>query len=273
MLLAYPRPGGGSVWLSSSAAPVCLPDGAIAGVVCTYTDITQLRQLQKEHELVVHMISHDLRNPLSVISNRAYLLRTLLDVECPTERVLSSVAAIDRSARRMTSMIEDMVDAARVEGGALVLQREPVDLAKHLRELLDHNARVIDVARIRCEVPPDLPRVSADPARLERVFLNLLSNALKYSLGDALVIVRARAVDEMVEVTVTDQGPGVPPEELPHLFERFYRVPHSGARTEGLGLGLFITRRLVEEHGGRTWVESAVGKGSTFAFTLPASAS
>ena len=126
----------------------------------------------------------------------------------------------------------------------------------------------METSRIQEEIPADLPPVCADYARLERILINLLSNALKYSDPGTPVRLRAWQQDGQVVVAVSDQGRGIAPEEIPHLFERFYRT--AGARkAEGIGLGLYITRILVEAHGGRIWVESEVGKGSTFSFSLP----
>jgi len=139
---------------------------------------------------------------------------------------------------------------------------------QYFMDFLQRNADVLDTDRIQLDVPEELPLVSADYNRLERVFTNLLSNALKYSDTDTPVVVRALQVGEMVEIAITDQGKGIPPDDLPHLFERFYRA--QGARkADGIGLGLYIAKALVEAHGGRIWVESEEGKGSTFSFTLP----
>ena len=139
---------------------------------------------------------------------------------------------------------------------------------QYFMDFLQRNAGVLDTDRIQLDVPEELPLVSADYNRLERVFTNLLSNALKYSDTDTPVVVRALQVGEMVEIAITDQGKGIPPDDLPHLFERFYRA--QGARkADGIGLGLYIAKALVEAHGGRIWVESEEGKGSTFSFTLP----
>ncbi|MHB9023622.1 MAG: sensor histidine kinase [Armatimonadota bacterium] len=230
--------------------------------------IIQLHDLQQRQEDLLRTISHDLRNPLSVISGHTGLLANTLRTQYPDEQLLFSVRAIQRSSQRMNVMIEDLVDAARLEGGQLTLKCEPVDLHSYLTDLLQRNAETMDVSRIRLHAPADLPEVLADYNRLERIVTNLLSNALKYSDPGTPVLVWASQADGVVEIAVRDQGPGISPEDVPHLFERFYRA--KGARkTEGIGLGLYITRVLVEAHGGRLWVESVVGKGSTFFFTLP----
>ncbi|HEY3417854.1 MAG TPA: ATP-binding protein [Armatimonadota bacterium] len=257
------------VWVSNSAAPIFTREGEMLGAVMTFTDITTLHDLQEQQQLFVHMISHDLRSPLSVINGHAQLLATTLEAAGLSDASRTSTDAIRRSVRRMDVMIEDMVDVARVEGGQLVLTRAPVALAPYLHDLLTRDAgTALEVARIHCTIPDDLPPVCADNNRLERIFTNLLSNALKYSDPGALVHVSARRAGDEVVVSITDLGRGIPRSAQAHLFERFYRA--TGERkAEGLGLGLYITKLLVEAHGGHISVESAPGHGSTFSFTLP----
>jgi signal transduction histidine kinase len=126
----------------------------------------------------------------------------------------------------------------------------------------------MDVGRVDIDVPAGLPDVAADTDRLERILTNLLTNALRYSFPETRVLVKARRTDKGVVISVTDKGVGIAPADLPRVFERFYRVKDAG-KPEGLGLGLYITKMLIEAHGGRIWVESELGKGSTFYFTLP----
>jgi len=174
-------------------------------------------------------------------------------------------------------MIEDLVDVTRFESGQLHLELQPVSLPAFLADWLKRMQTALAVERIVIDLPADLPAVLADYNRLERIVTNLLSNALKYS--DGPVRVSAAPRDGLVEVSVSDQGRGIHPDDLPHLFERFYRVK-GGWKAEGVGLGLYITKLLVEAHavpsadgktrvGGRIWVDSEPGAGSTFHFTLP----
>jgi signal transduction histidine kinase len=132
-------------------------------------------------------------------------------------------------------------------------------------------AAIFDIGRMQIEMPPELPTVSADFFRLDRIIMNLISNALKYSDPGTPVHITVQPGDGEVTIAVRDQGRGIDPEVLPHLFGRFYRAPGT-QREEGIGLGLYITRRLVEAHGGRIWVDSEPGVGSTFAFSLPTEA-
>ncbi|MHB0938502.1 MAG: PAS domain-containing sensor histidine kinase [Armatimonadota bacterium] len=272
VILVVHNPWGETLWLSTSSAPIRGAEGQILGAVAAYTDITPLHELQMEREIYIHTISHDLRAPLSIVKGHGDLLRETLDAEGITGDKLDHVNAILRGAQRMNVMIQDLVDAARLEGGKLQLNCQPVNLGDYLRELLQRTAAAMETERIHLEIRADLPPVTADSDRLERIISNLLSNALKYSAPRRPVWVRARQEDGMVVVSVADQGAGIDPEDLPHIFERFYRTKGE-RKTESVGLGLYITRMLVEAHGGHIWAESEIGKGSTFSFTLPVASS
>jgi signal transduction histidine kinase len=168
----------------------------------------------------------------------------------------------------MSMMIQDLVDSARQEGGDIQLDRTPLPLRAFLAELLDQAGGMLDTERIRLDAPAELPPAHADPERLERIVLNLLSNALKYSPSDSTVTISVRPQGSDLVVAVTDRGTGIEPDDVPRLFERYFRA-RTGRRSGGVGLGLHIARTLVEAHGGRIWVESERGVGSTFSFTLP----
>jgi len=173
-----------------------------------------------------------------------------------------------KSGWRMVSMIRDLVDSARLESRQLEMHREPVDPLQLVSDVVEGLGTAEERARIQVECPEWVPPVLADPGRLERALENLITNALKYSPADRPVVVRIGSRDGDAIVSVADQGVGIPAEDIPHLFTRFYRA-ETGKKAEGLGLGLYIVRLIVEAHGGRVWVESKVGKGSTFSLTLP----
>ncbi|MHB9131245.1 MAG: PAS domain-containing protein [Armatimonadota bacterium] len=266
-IMAVHRPHG-DYWLTSSGAPIMTQDGEMLGAVVTFTDITALHELQEEQKVFVHLVSHDLRAPITIIQGYAALLAKVLVAQEDDGLLRSSTDAILRGVRRMNCMIDDLVDIARVEGGQLHLDCQPVDLPSYLPDFLQRSTAAIPVDRVCLDLSPDLPPVRVDSNRLERIMTNLLSNALKYSDPGMAVQLRAHRHDNDVMVSITDQGIGIAPDDLPYLFKRFYRAK-GVKKMEGLGLGLYITRLLVEAHGGRIWVESAIGKGSTFTFTLP----
>ena len=271
MAILHP-PRGGEVWVSVSAAPIRDPHGETQGVVITFTDITALHELQEQREDLLRAVSHDLRNPLSAVLGQSQLLLRRLEQAGLDDQLHSGARSIVTSAQRMDALIADLVESARLEAGQIKLEPRPVRLQDYASELKERLAATMDVTRIRAEVPVDLPSVCADPARLDRILTNLLSNALKYSAPGTPVEVTAQRQGDEVVTSVTDHGPGISPEELPRLFQRYFRTRAAGEAREGLGLGLFITRRLVEAHGGRIWVESEVGTGSTFSFSLPIAA-
>ncbi len=270
--LKLDRRGGGSLWAIMSTSPILDRDGRYAGALGLVADITHLHDLQEQREDLLRTVSHDLRNPLTSIQGQAQLLaRTLAREGIDDARLSRSVDAIVGSAKQMGAMIEELVDAGHIESGQLRLRRRSVDLTARIHESLERLAGAMDVGRVRVEAPAELPAVEADPDRLDRILMNLVSNALKYSPAAAPVLVRAEtAGNSAVQVSVADRGEGIAPEDVPHLFERYFRA--KGVReAEGLGLGLFITKGLVEAHGGKIWLTSKPGQGSTFAFTLPSS--
>jgi signal transduction histidine kinase len=222
--------------------------------------IARLRERTEQRDDLLRAVSHDLRTPLQVVLLQGF---RLLRAEDEDRR--RSGRAITAAAKRMDRMLADLVDSARLESGQLVLGRQPIAMHRLVEDLLSGNEGALDTDRVTNAVPADLPLVDADPDRLERIVVNLVGNALKYSTGP--VRVEAARHGAEVRVSVRDEGPGIPLDEQPRLFDRYSRP--GGGDQEGLGLGLFIVRRLVEAHRGRVWVESAPGRGSTFSFTLP----
>ncbi len=266
-ILAFHPRAEQTVWVSVSAAPI-RREGELIGIVATFTDITPLRQLQQEHEPYVHTISHDLRTPLTVIQGHAELLQEALEGAGLEGIPQLNVRAILASTRQMNAMMEDLVSIARLESGKYEISAEPVQLAEFIAEMLARLEVILNGRRVRTDIPRDLPPLLADREALERNLNNLLTNAVKYSPPQSPIDINARRRDGEVCISVIDRGRGIDPEDQPHLFERFYRGTKA-PREGGLGLGLYITRTLVEAQGGKIWVESEPGRGSTFSFTLP----
>ncbi|MHB1161859.1 MAG: sensor histidine kinase [Chloroflexota bacterium] len=276
------QPERGVTYWNWVLVPIKGEAGRVEGVLLSLMDVTpqvearkqierlaeETRRRASEQEDLVRMVGHDLRNPLTSVQGQAQMLQKLLERGGQDGPMRRSAKAILVGAKRMNAMIQDLVDLARVESRQLAVHRTRVGLPTFVRDLLQRMGDGLDTGRVRVEMAEGLPEVWADADRLERVLTNLLSNGLKYS--EAEVRVAAASVDGEVRVSVIDRGVGIPPEELPHVFEKFYRARAVQRKAEGLGLGLYITRMLVEAMDGRVWVESEVGKGSTFSFTLPA---
>ena len=264
------RTRGREVWVSVSAAPVRGAMGELAGAVATFADVTALHQLQEERETIARTISHDLRNPLTVILGTAEMLQRGLALR-GLEREASGAARIARSAQGMNAMIQDLVETARLESGRFAVRQKPVDLTDLVREISERVGTAEDQARLRLEVVGEIQPVLADPERLERAVVNLLTNALKYSPPESPVTIRLEQRGAKAVVSVIDRGVGIPEDDIPRVFERFYRASTAG-KADGLGLGLYIARLILEAHGERLWVDSRVGEGSAFRFTLPIAA-
>jgi signal transduction histidine kinase len=255
-----------------SAALVAWVGGALRAALARERDAREeatvwARELIRAEEYradLFRMLSHDVRTPLTVLVNQA----ALLGRRAPTPEALRSAEIVSTSAHRIAGMIDDLADAMHLEAGAIPLAKRAIDFAAFAVELRDRLSATLPVERVQVDPAPGLPPVHADPARLERIVVNLLANALKYAPAGSPVRLEARASDGEVVVTVRDVGPGIAPEDLPRIFERFYRSEQANG-TAGLGLGLYICRKLVDAHGGRIWVDSARGAGSAFHVALP----
>jgi signal transduction histidine kinase len=229
--------------------------------------IRNLQSLQEQREDLLRAVSHDLRTPLQVVMlQAAWLLRSAV-----TTRDRRAVEAIITAGRHMGEMIGELVDSAQLESGWVPVSTTAVALQTIVADFLGVADGALDTKRVSVDIAADLPSVRGDPERLSRVVQNLVGNALKYSGPETHVTVRGWHAGDEVMIAVSDNGAGIPAGDVGRVFERFYRGSGVGAR-DGLGLGLYISRLIVEAHGGRIWCESTVGEGSTFAFALPAGA-
>jgi PAS domain S-box-containing protein len=243
-------------------ADFLVQDGERVAMISAVRDVTERKRLDQAQQDFVAMAGHDLGSPLTVLRARAQLLqrRQRYDEE--------SIAAILEQTARMDRLIGDLRELAKVEGGGLSIQSEDVDLVALAQEAVER-ARTLTTGRAVGVAVPETPvMVAGDRDRLGQVLDNLLGNAVKYSPHGSEVLVTVEAVGREACLRVADQGPGIPIDALPRLFERFYRGQHA-AEEAGLGLGLYISRMLVEAHGGRIWAASTPGAGSTFSIALP----
>lgn len=255
-------------WLQINAAALSSVDRRKLGVIVVFHDLTRTKQLERTRQEFVANVSHELRTPLSLIKGYA---ETLLDGAKDNPEVATKfLQTIDRNARRLDLLIQDLLTISSLESGRVSLAFGRVNLrALTDRMLMDFKSRA-EARHVKLvSAMPDLI-AHADEARLEQVFGNLLENAVKYGRESGTVTIGGRATsDGMLELFVQDDGPGIPAESLERVFERFYRVDKARSRDQGgTGLGLSIVKHIVHGHGGRVWVESAPGKGAKFYFTL-----
>jgi PAS domain S-box-containing protein len=257
------RPDGISVPLLISARPVHDGD-AIVGGVALARDISAIKELERRREEWSSVIAHDLRQPINGIRLAAELLQRKLE---PRHQTWADRIRAD--ALRLNAMIEDLLDSSRLEAKRLSLRLAPARLGESVDVVL---ARLPGIAeRVELHVEPGAALVTADARRLVQVLGNLLSNAEKYGTPGTPVEVAATRDGAMVEVRITNHGDGIPADEISRLFDRFVRTRGALERqTEGIGLGLYLSKGLIEAQGGRMWVDSTPGATTTFHFTLPA---
>lgn len=231
--------------------------------------IAELRDRLEAKTRLLQDVAHELKNPLSVIHGYASFL---LKEGVGGEELAKGLRAMLSNSERVIAMVEQLQDAVRIEAGFDTLEInavEGVQILQHAVESAELEASRRGV-RLRWTSPVgDSLHILAAPKRLSQVFANLIGNALKFTPQGGAVTVEAHRDGDMVRFAVLDTGPGIPPEELPHLFERFYQTRQNPVKSEGLGLGLAICKGLVEAHGGSIWVESLPGCGAAFNFTVP----
>ncbi len=263
---------GRKVPVAVSSAPILDPWGRVVGAVDVVRDVSREREIDEVKSALISTVSHELRTPLTLIHGFAELL-VLRDM--PVERQRAAAEEILEASRRLARLIDDLLSVSRMESGRLVLDPRPLDLASVVERVLSPFRAMATRHAIRAEVTSGLPVVWGDPDKVDQILTNLVGNAIKYSPGGGEVVVAVECLHgagnaDLVQVSVRDQGIGMSPREMGQLFEKFYRVDRDEVRRAGgTGLGLYITKRLVEMHGGRIWVESRLGAGSVFSFTLP----
>ena len=239
-------------------------------------DITYRKEVEKALQAAVNardnvlgVVAHDLRNPLNTITMQASLLQR--DGPEPERRDQAARLVITRAAQRMNRLIQDLLDVTKVEAGELKLERQRLSPSDLLREAVEANAPLAAAAglELRLELAGAIGDVMGDRHRLLQVLDNLIGNALKFTPSGGHVVVRASPDHTSVVFAVADDGVGIAPDALAHVFDPFWQATARSGRL-GAGLGLPITRGIVEAHGGRIWVESTLGAGSRFSFTVPA---
>jgi two-component system sensor histidine kinase KdpD len=231
---------------------------------------TEAEVLRRSNELknaLLDAVSHDLRTPLSSIIGAAGTLR-LADVDWSEAERRDFAGAIEQEAQRLNRIVGNLLDLSRIQGGALAPALDWHDPGLLLRGAVERLRPALAAHRLVLDIPPDLPAVLLDPIEIDQVIANLVENAAKYSPAGATIRVAAATRDQELEVLVEDDGPGLPSEALPRLFDAFYRAP-GAHRGRGSGLGLAVARGLVDAHGGRIWAENRPQGGARFGFILP----
>jgi PAS domain S-box-containing protein len=263
------RQDGTRITFGITYSPLLDTDNQLVNIIANVHDITHFREAEEMKSTFVSVISHELKTPVALIKGYANTLRRE-DADWDQETVSESLAVIEEESDRLASLIDNLLDVSRLQSGQMKLDRTDVRVDKMAERIVSDFRTQTGQHSFKIDFPADLPAVQADYERLRQVLTNLISNAIKYSPRGGRIMLSGRYDDKFVYVAVTDEGIGIPPGERDLIFERFYRVENVlSRRTQGAGLGLYLVKSVIDAHGGRIWVDSNLGEGSTFVFTLP----
>ncbi|MBT0666203.1 HAMP domain-containing protein [Geobacter pelophilus] len=248
-----------------------LDDDRLLGIVAVFHDISDLKRLENVRKDFVANVSHELRTPVTIIKGYAETLLGGVISDNPAN-VQQFVEIIHNNAERLANLLRDLLSLSEMESDEFILDLQPLPLGMLVKQaclLLEAKASAKSITIINSDNIGELPLVMANAGRLEQVLINLIDNAIKYSPAGSSITISAEEQDAFVKVSLSDNGNGIPPQSLPRIFERFYRVDAGRSRAEGgTGLGLSIVKHTIQLHGGSITCESTIGKGTTFHFTL-----
>jgi signal transduction histidine kinase len=248
-------------------APLISSEGNLLNIIATVRDITKFREADELKSTFISIISHELKTPVALIKGYVSTLRRD-DAEWDPEIVQDSLKVIEEEADRLAGMIENLLEASRLQAGGLSVKRSDVSLPDLARRTAERMQTQTQKHKLVVDFPRPFPVIFADENRLQQVLTNLVGNAIKYAPGGEIRIGGEVRPDKVI-VCVSDQGPGIAPEDVPHIFDRFYRAPEMARQTKGAGLGLYLSRAVIEAHNGRIWVDTAPGQGARICFSLP----
>ncbi len=246
-------------------------DQSVIGVVAIFNDITEIRSIERMKTAFVSTVSHELRTPLTSI--KGFISTLLQDVDgfYDADTVHEFYTIIDQECDRLTRLISDLLNVSRIEAGrALDLNPGQVNLSEVVEKVVAAQKSYTNKHEFEIDLDPNLPTIVADNDKVDQILTNLTNNAVKYSPKGGIITVTGKPEDGVVRISVSDQGMGIPKEHIEKLFDRFHRIDNRDTRkVGGTGIGLYLVKHLVEAHGGKIWVESEEGQGSSFIFELP----
>lgn len=248
-------------------APLHSAEGHLLNIIASVRDITRFRQADELKNTFISIISHELKTPVALIKGYASTLRRE-DVRWDDAIIQDSLQVIEEETDRLTELIQNLLDASRLQADGVALNRTDINLPDLAERIAERFKTQTSTHQIQTAFQQGFPVVYADETRMEQVFSNLISNAIKYSAGGKICI-EGRAAHDNVTISVSDEGKGIDPQDVPYIFEKFYRAPDTARSTKGAGLGLYLTRVIINAHHGRIWVDSNFEKGTRICFTLP----
>ena len=262
------RPTGIPLSVGITYAPLISAEGNLLNIIATVRDITHFREAEELKSTFISVISHELKTPVALIKGYTSTLRRD-DVSWDDEIVQDSLEVIEEEADHLTSLIENLLDASRLQAGGISLNLADMNFEKFAERLVERFRTQTEQHSINVDIPPDFPVVMVDEGRLGQVISNLLSNAIKYSPDGGEIRISGQVRADQIIVCIQDDGPGIAAGDIPHIFDRFYRAEEASRTTKGAGLGLYLTRAIIEAHSGRIWVDPRPGDGARICFSLP----
>jgi PAS domain S-box-containing protein len=254
-------------YISINAAPLNDEKGNIIAGVATFMDVTSRRRDIEHKDEFISVASHELKTPLTSLKGALQLLDKMKDTPSPNI-IPRLIEQANRSLEKVSILVSDLLNASRINEGQLFLNKSTFNLTEMIQDCCSH-VQIAGEYNIIMQGDNEL-MVQADSSRIEQVMVNFVNNAIKYAPESKDIIITIKKTDDnTVKVSVTDNGPGISPEKIKHLFDRYYRVDTSGIQFSGLGLGLYISSEIIKKHGGLIGVDSKEGEGSSFWFTLP----
>ncbi len=255
------------IWCTWYHSVLADRNGKMLSVMSEVQDVTEIRRIDRAKDEFIGLVSHELRNPLTVIIGS---VQTALTPGISDEEIKFLLVNASEGAQSMEQIITNLLELSRYQADRLKLSKTTLSLHSAAEKVISQVRLFHPAHTYTLDAPPNLPEITGDPVRIERILYNLVDNAAKYSPKEAEVKIKIEQREDEVAVSVTDQGRGIPANRIGELFEPFQRLVDSSVSAKGLGLGLIVCKRLVEAHGGSITVQSEPGKGTTFTFTLPA---
>jgi len=245
------------------------PSGELLTTVINVRDISRLRQIENLRSALLATVSHEFQTPISIIKAYASTLARD-DAGWSRQTIRDKLQAIEEESDRLSELVTKLLHTSRLESGDFSLNRLLLDLPKEARKVAKRFSGLTEIHKMEVDFTPEFPSVLGDPEKAVEVLTNLIENAMKFSPQGGVITIKGETSGDKVLVTIADEGIGIPLRDQERVFDRFYKVEDSSAGSvHGAGLGLYICKTLIEAHGGRIWVESELGKGSRFTFSLP----
>lgn len=262
------RPGMLPLPAGITYAPLFSRENHLLHIIATVRDISHFREAEELKSTFISVISHELRTPVALIKGYVSTLRRE-DASWDPEVIGDSLKVIEEESDRLTYLIDNLLDASRLQAGGLALNQADVALDALAERMVDRFRTQTDSHTFSLEFPEGFPIILGDEDRLTQVLTNLLSNAIKYSPDGGEIRIRGQLAEDYVIVCIRDEGPGFAPQDVPHVFDRFYRANEATRTTQGAGLGLYLARAVIEAHGGRIWIDPKPERGARVCFSLP----